>query len=164
MPIISSPNPVEAPKFVGYMAMFCRYTVGFAMKMRPWTAACSLLRTPCFALFNPCVPRYRSIWMAALARRSRPPAPTRVMPMRRSPAGQGQDEAELAMRILLGIEAERFDGTDRAGALFSRPRWTNDAALFLNKRGTRPCHAPWCCIPERLRPGRRRPAASHQAG
>jgi hypothetical protein len=53
--------------------------------------------------------------------------------MRRSPAGQGQDEAELAKRILLGIEAERFDGTDGAGALFSRPRWTNDAALFLNK-------------------------------
>jgi hypothetical protein len=75
--------------------------------------------------------------MAALARRSKPPAqlrvPSRVMPMRRSPAGQGQDEAELAKRILLGIEAERFDGTDGAGALFSRPRWTNDAALFLNK-------------------------------
>jgi hypothetical protein len=43
MLIISSPNPVEAPMFVGYMAMFCRYTAVLSMKMRPWKAACSLL-------------------------------------------------------------------------------------------------------------------------
>ena len=56
MPIISFPNPAEAPMFVDYTTKFPGYIAAFSMKMRPWKAACSLLRAPCLgrcALIGP---------------------------------------------------------------------------------------------------------------